>query len=451
MSFSLPPERDPFLPAKAPSEPSSLDSRVRRELSPVLALLIQDAIAEAGSSEDRIEWPEILERVLSAHPLQLSRIERDMILSYLERHSDDFNILQELVEDPEVSDILVTNYSKIAIRRSGGTESVELGFASQAVYEQFVERLLLRAGSSCSVRKPIADGMIGGDARIHVVHRALCESGPYLTVRINRYPSVNLSALANAGFAPPELLAYLRGVVRIGKTVLIAGEVGTGKTTLVRALASEFHEREAILVIEDTPEIRLGHPNVRYLATRESNAEGVGRVSPAECIRAGMRMAMDRIIFGEMRDAEAAEAFVDVCASGHPGLSTIHARSAVDAVMRLMLFLRRAQSGVSDECVRDQVVTAVQVVVFVGFCPETRRRRVFQVREIGPVVDGVIRHRDIFQYDFQGRSAGARIEQNVAGAAHWRVLSRVSGFREALEREGIFLHLLPDGLELQAG
>src|SRR5690606_26243088 len=103
---------------------------------------------------------------------------------------------------------------------------------------------------------------------------------------------------------------------------------------------------ESLLVIEDTPQIRVEHPHVRYVSTREANADGAGRVAPSECIRAGMRMAMNRMIFGEMRDAEAAEAFIDACASGHPGISTIHGRNAADAIARLELFLGRAQKGV---------------------------------------------------------------------------------------------------------
>jgi pilus assembly protein CpaF len=204
--------------------------------------------------------------------------------------------------------------------------------------------------------------------------------------------------------------------------VLIVGEVGAGKTTLARALAASIPEDEAILVIEDTPEIKLDHRLVRSVVTREANTDGVGRISPAELIRAGMRMAMNRIIFGEMRDAEAAEAFIDVCASGHPGMSTIHARSAAEALTRLELFLGRAQKGVSREVLSQQMVTAVAVIVFVDVCKATGRRRIIEVKEIGPVADGRIREREMFSY---------RVED---GIPVWSLRQRVSAHREALER-----------------
>jgi pilus assembly protein CpaF len=219
---------------------------------------------------------------------------------------------------------------------------------------------------------------------------------------------------------------------------MVVGEVGTGKTTLARALAGTIPAEEAVLVIEDTPEIRLDHPHVRYITTREANLEGSGRISPAQCIRAGMRMAMNRIIFGEIRDSEAAEAFVDVCASGHPGLSTLHGRSAVDAITRLELFLSRAQRSADKALLGLQVATAVQVVVVVDVCRSTGARRIMEVRELGPVADGVLRQREIFTY------------RANAGQPQWVVGTKVSAFREKLERQpGAFkLSDLPDVLEL---
>ena len=211
--------------------------------------------------------------------------------------------------------------------------------------------------------------------------------------------------------------------------MLLAGEVGTGKTTLARALAGTIPTSESIVVIEDTPEIRLNHPHVRYVTTRDANSEGSGKISPSECIRAGMRMAMNRIIFGEIRDAEAAESFIDVCASGHPGLSTVHARTAIDAVARLELFLGRAQKGVEKRVLTEQIVTAVQVIIHIDICKQTGRRRIMEVKEIGPFSDGVLRQRDIFIYN--GRRPNG--SQNEPLLPSWSVVGKVSAYRDVLE------------------
>jgi len=406
----------------------SREHATSQPLSPVLQQVLAEvrrAAARHAEQGAALDSGRSVAEAAARIGVELSSYERDEVLSHLESDSMSFGVLQPLIDDPRVSDIIVSGFSSISVQQARRSLRTQLRFADQRSYEGYVEKLLQRAGSSYSTKQPIADGMAGSLVRVHAVHRSLCEDGPYLTVRINRFTSVSVDGLAEAGLAPRPVLEYLAGVVGIGRTVLVVGEVGTGKTTLARALAATIPHDESVLVIEDTPEIRLDHPHVRYVTTREENLEGSGRVSPAQCIRAGMRMAMNRIIFGEIRDAEAAEAFVDVCASGHPGLSTLHARSAADAVTRLELFLARAQRSADRGILGSQVATAVQVVAVVDVCRVTGVRRIMEVRELGPVADGVLRHRDVFLY------------RVVQGAPTWIVAGRVSAFREKLEREPV--------------
>lgn len=371
--------------------------------------------------------------------VDLTSFERDEILIHLEKDSYTFGILQPLVDDERISDIIVRSFDRVMIqqgRRNFHTDNV---FPNQEEYESFIERLLQKAGTSYSTKKPIADAMVG-HARIHVVHSCIAEGGPYLTIRLNRFTTVSLEDLLKVGLAPLPIIEYLSSLVRGGRTLLIAGEVGTGKTTLARALGNSIPHDESILVIEDTPEIKLDHPHVRYLTTRESNTDGAGRVTPSECIRGGMRMAMNRIIFGEIRDAEASEAFIDVCASGHPGLSTIHGRTASESVARLELFLGRAQRGVDERILKEQVANAVDCLVHVGICKTSERRRILEVREIGPVADGVLRHREIFRYAPQGEEP------------QWRVSTRTSAHRDHLEKgdNPVILSSLPPTISLSS-
>jgi hypothetical protein len=149
-------------------------------------------------------------------------------------------------------------------------------------------------------------------------------------------------------------------------------------------------------------------------------------------------MAMNRIIFGEIRDAEAAESFVDVCASGHPGVSTVHGRSAAEAITRLELFLGRAQKAAQKSVFTEQIATAVHLIVHVDICKNTGRRRIMDVREIGPVADGVLRQREMFRYALHD------------GLPSWKVSSKVSAHRDVLESgdSGVFLAQFPQVLEL---
>ena len=415
------------------------------ELSSVLLHILREVQQELGyrlhenSDSPALEYLETLvSQTAQRLGLELTGYERDLIIQCLEHDQSPFGVLQPLVEDRTVSDIIVSSPDSIVVQQGRKNYATDLRFADQIAYEAFVEKLLSRCKTTYSTKKPIADGMYGSLARVHVVHNSITESGPYLTIRLNRFSAVRLNDLLKNGLAPAAVLQYLSAVVHLGSTVLVVGEVGTGKTTLLRALAATLAREEALLVIEDTPEIKLEHPHVRYVRTREANSDGAGRITPGECIRGGMRMAMNRIIFGEMRDAEAAESFIDVCASGHPGLSTIHGKSALDALVRLELFLGRAQKGVAQAVLQQQIATAVQVVVHVDICQQTGLRRIKEVIEIGGVADGRLRHKSMFVYS------------PVDGRPCWRVNNRLSNMRSKLEETGTDLKLsaLPALLEL---
>ncbi len=407
---------------------------VKQSMSSALSYIMKELRREISTIEvnqenlSQKDFCDIIDNVSQRNGLELSSFERDEILEQLEKEQKPFGILQALIDDSEISDIIIAGYNDVSIQEKRKNYKTEISFPNKESYLNYVEKLLQRAGTSYSTAHPISDGMIDGFVRVHAVHPSICDGGPYLTLRINRFSKVTCDDLIKYELAPREIFEYLTAIVQAGLTIFVAGEVGTGKTTLVRALASNIFKEESILVIEDTPEISLEHPHVRYLRVREANIDNAGLVTPAECIRAGMRMAMNRIIFGEIRDANAGEAFIDVCASGHSGISTIHAKSALDAISRLELFLGRAQKGVSNDILREQIANAVQVTVHLDICHHTGLRRIMEVREISSMADGVIRQREMFKYV-------------PSKKPYWKVVSKVSNFDDDFKKRGIDLDL----------
>jgi pilus assembly protein CpaF len=410
----------------------------RSDLTPTGRYLIQVArkkIAEqtSGTPSER----ELLSFVadLETHEGEfLTDRERTAVVSILTHSFEDFGILSMLIEDPSVNDIIVRGFDDISVQKNRRNYATGLSFGDSNSYRAFVEQLLKRAGKACTTATPVIDAAHGENVRLCVTHESPSPKGdgPLLTIRIARHSSISLAGLIRSELAPQPILTYLGALVSSGEcTLLISGEVGTGKTTLVRALAGEIPETEAVLIIEDTEEIRLNRAFTRTLLTREANTEGVGKISPSHAIRAGMRMAMNRIILGEMRDAEAAESFIDVCASGHPGVSTIHARSARDALSRLELFLSRAQPGVGIETVRRQISNAISAVVHLGVDSSEQTRRILEVAELGSSADGFIQLSPIFGFDSC---------PNLTSPT-WKRMSGVSRFNDALRREQVSLPL----------
>ncbi|MDR2338469.1 MAG: Flp pilus assembly complex ATPase component TadA [Deltaproteobacteria bacterium] len=364
---------------------------------------------------------------------ELSAKERQSVIESLTVSFTNYDILTPLVNNPCINDIIVSNYKDISVQIGRENIKTDLKFTDHHTYCAFIENLLKRCGKACTLATPVVDTTLDRQVRICVTHESFSPIGygPMLTLRIARHPDISFKDLIELGLAPKIILNYLAAIIHNGKdSLLIAGEVGTGKTTLTKGLATQISEKESILIIEDTNEIVLSRNFVRTLLTREANTEGYGRITPAQAIHTGMRMAMNRIILGEIRSSTAAEAFIDVCSSGHSGMSTIHARSAKDALSRLELFLSRAQGNVTIESIRRQISNALAVVLFLGLDKTEKKRRILEVAEVGSAADGVVQISPIFSYLSHEQSSAVPT---------WRRDSGISAFGNLLNEYEVVL------------
>ena len=275
--------------------------------------------------------------------------------------------LEPLLQDPDVTDILVNGPGPVWVERKGELEETDLHL-DRAVIDLVVERILAPLGRRVDPLNPVADGRLADGSRVHVIVPPLAVDGPCLTIRRFGALAVPLSDLAT-----PPVEHLLRWAVRSRANVLVVGATGSGKTTLLNALAAGLPRSERVVTVEDAAELRLPSDHVIRLETRPASAEGTAAVSARELVRNALRMRPDRLVIGEVRGGEALD-LVQAMNTGHNGsLSTLHANGCHDALHRLETLVLLAGVGLPLHAVRAHLAAAVDLVVHVTRAAHGRR------------------------------------------------------------------------------
>ncbi|MGZ4695702.1 MAG: CpaF family protein [Acidimicrobiales bacterium] len=314
--------------------------------------------------------------------------------------------LEPLLADPRVTDVMVNGGGRVWIDRDGRLVPTDLVLPEPAVL-LIVERILAPLGLHVDRSSPVVDARLPDGSRVHAVVRPLAVDGPCLTIRRFAARPVALDEVASSGVA--SLLAWC---VRARSNIVVSGGAGAGKTTLLNALAADIPHGERVITIEDAAELRLPGRHVVRLEARAANAEGRGEVRIRDLVRASLRMRPDRIVVGEVRSGEALD-MLQAMNTGHEGsLSTCHANGAVEALRRLETLVLMGDVDLPHAVVREQVSTAVDLVVHVARTPSGRR--VIDVAEVGRVIRGDLAVRSLVA---GGRLVGLPERAARSGAA----------------------------------
>lgn len=314
------------------------------------------------------------------------------------------DILQELVDDPEVTEIMVNGKDHIFVERRGRIERWEQGFEQVEQLEDMIQQIVSRINRAVNVSNPIADARLSDGSRVHVVLPPVALDGPVVTIR--KFPEpITAGKLIVLGSLSEEAAGFLERLVKAGYNLFISGGTGSGKTSFLNAMSGFIPETERVITIEDSAELQIRQiPNLVRLETRNANGEGEGAIEISDLIRASLRMRPDRIIVGEVRGKECLD-MLQALNTGHAGsLSTGHGNSPKDMLSRLeTMTLMGADLPLA--AVRSQIASAIDILIHLGRLRD-RSRKVLEIVEIGDYIDGEIRINPLFRFEEETQEDG---------------------------------------------
>lgn len=320
------------------------------------------------------------------------------------------DILQELVDDPEITEIMVNGKDHIFIEKGGRISRSERTFDSSEQLEDLIQQIVSRVNRTVNLSSPIADARLQDGSRVHVVLAPVAVDGPVLTIR--KFPEpITMDKLIGLGSITREAAQFLKTAVRAGYNIFVSGGTGSGKTTFLNALSEFIPEDERIITIEDSAELQIRHiPNLVRLETRVENRDGSREISVRDLIKASLRMRPDRILVGEVRGAEALE-MLQAMNTGHDGsVSTGHGNSPKDMITRLETMVLMA-ADLPLAAVRNQIASAVELMVHVGRLRD-KSRKVLEISEVTGCEEGQVRLEPIFTF----REREGKDRRRVEGA-----------------------------------
>ncbi len=378
----------------------------------------------------------IIRELLSTETTPLNeREQRQIVLDVLDEVLG-LGALEPLLKDASISDILVNTHSKVYVERNGKLELSPVRFKDDEHLIRIINKMVTAVGRRVDEGQPVVDARLADGSRINAVIAPIAVDGPILSIRKFAKTPFDLDILIENGTITPEIATLLRAMVRGRLSVLISGGTGTGKTTLLNAMSKAIDIHERIVTIEDAAELQLQQPHVVRMETRPANIDGKGEMTQRDLIKNALRMRPDRIILGEVRAGEAFD-MLQAMNTGHDGsMSTIHANTPRDALLRLEQMVGMAGIEMSPRTVRSQIVSAIQIVMQLGRGSDGKRRLI-SVQEVAGLEGEVPCMNELFHF--------VRTSTDHEGKIHGYYES--TGIRprfvEQLESQGI---TIPDNL-----
>jgi len=379
-----------------PDEYFELKARIHDRLLDIIDLSIIETLEKRVLKAQIKELVKnILQEEKGNYPLNF--VEREQIFQEIEDEVLGLGPLEPLLRDPSISDILVNTYNQIFLERYGRLELTAARFKDNDHLMKIIDRIVSSVGRHIDESNPMVDARLSDGSRVNAIVPPLAIDGPMLSIRRFAVQPLKIKDLILLKTLPKNLAPILEGIVKAKLNVIISGGTGSGKTTLLNVLSHFIPKDERIITIEDAAELQLNQEHLVRLETRPANIEGEGQVTQRELVRNSLRMRPDRIIVGEVRGGEALD-MLQAMNTGHEGsLTTIHANTARDALLRLETMVSMSGVEIPSDFLRRFIASAIDVIIQVERLTDGNRR-IVSLQEITGMEGNIITMQEIFSF-----------------------------------------------------
>jgi pilus assembly protein CpaF len=404
--------------------------KVRRKLiSEYRSILSKDPIVVKD-----LEWAInfILDEIIQREGGVFSEEDRKKLMTDLIHEFMGFGPLENLLKDPDVTEIMVNGPNKVYVERKGMTEQVNIVFDSEQQIMNLIDKILASTRRHVDETYPYTEVSFKDGSRINIVIPPLALDGPTLTIRKFLKEIQAVEDLLKLNTLDKRISDFLIASVKAKVNIIFSGATGAGKTTSLNVFSSYIGNEERIITIEDTAELRLNQDHVVRLEAKQGNIEGKGEISIREIFRNSLRMRPDRIIVGEIRGGEALDVLQSIC-SGHKGsLSVIHANSPQDVIYRIETLILTSGVPIVLDIIHRQIAASINLIVQQEQFLDGSRKMT-SVTQINGLKEGQVVLEDIFLYD----SESTDLEGRAKG--RWRATGVIPVFYPMFKKAGIDL------------
>ena len=380
---------DPFAEVK-----QSVHSALLENLGPKL----YDARMQPAELEQRVR--QTLQSVLDATDSPMTSADRGRIAQEVADEILGYGPLEPLLRDPDVTEIMVNGHAQIYVERAGLISSVPASFADENHLRRTIDKIVGRVGRRVDESSPMVDARLADGSRVNAVVPPIALDGSTLTIRKFATDPFTHSDLIDFGTMTKATCDFLHACVQGRLNVIISGGTGSGKTTTLNVMSSFIPEGDRVITIEDAAELQLRQPHVLRLESRPANIEGRGAVTIRDLVRNSLRMRPDRIVVGEVRDGAALD-MLQAMNTGHDGsITTVHSNGPRDTLSRLETMVLMAGVELPVRAIREQVASAVDLVVHQQRLRDGSRR-ITHITEVVGMEGDVITLQDIFLFDLK--------------------------------------------------